>query len=232
MLSLNEFDLSFIKRRMPKKLLKLLKDHPGEVFVAGGFIRACVAGEKVNDIDCFVTSKEAANILSSRLVPASGKTFRTENAVTVSGLPYPVQFIHRWTFDTPAACVESFDFTVARAAVWYDYDVHGFQKMRSICDDSFYQDLAAKRLVYRCPELIEEAGGSMLRVLKFYQRGYRIPLDSLSAVMARLAVAVDDEKLHGSMMAHDDTREQAIARIYHGLLREVDPNVDPDHDAH
>lgn len=231
-MQLNDYDLVFIRRRMPKKLLKMLKDNPERLFVAGGFIRACIAREDVNDIDCFVTSKEDALELSAQLVPEAGKVFTTDNAVTVTGLPYPVQFIHRWTFTTPSNCVQSFDFTIARAAVWYEFDVHGTPVMASICDEMFYQDLAAKRLVYRCPERIEEAGGSLLRVLKFYQRGYRIPLDSLSAVVARMAVAVDEEKLRGSMAANMDTREQSLARIYCGLLREVDPNIDPDHESH
>ena len=44
-----------------------------------------------------------------------------------------------------------------------------------LCNIRFYPDLAARRLVYTSPLRNEDAGGSILRVLKFYQRGYRIP---------------------------------------------------------
>jgi hypothetical protein len=69
----------------------------------------------------------------------------------------------------------------------------------------------------------------MLRVLKFYQRGYRIPLDSLGAVMARMAVAINADRLHGAVGGND---EEKTATVLTGMLREVDPNLDPHHLAH
>ncbi|KKK50630.1 hypothetical protein LCGC14_3123090 [marine sediment metagenome] len=64
----------------------------------------------------------------------------------------------------------------------------------------------------------------MLRVLKFYQRGYRIPLDSLGAVIARCVTGIDFEKI--------DSTEENYAFVLTGLLREVDPLVDPEHISH
>lgn len=86
----------------------------------------------------------------------------------------------------------------------------------------FYPDLAAKRLTYCAPKRIEEAGGSLLRVLKFYRRGYIIPLDSLAAVIARLT----------SPPGADSSGELQVAGEYLKLLRMVDPEVDPTHEAH
>ncbi len=76
----------------------------------------------------------------------------------------------------------------------------------------------------------EDAGGSLLRVLKFYQRGYRIPLDSMGAVLARLCKAVDWDLVKGQGTA--TSWEEQAAKVLTGLLREVDPNIDPDHIAH
>ena len=133
----------------------------------------------------------------------------------------PVQFIHRWTYETPADLLPSFDFTVARAAIWYEE-----KGWATLCDDRFYPDLAGKRLVYCSPARNEDAGGSILRVLKFYQKGYRIPLDSLAAVVTRLIGGVRD------IGAVFERGEAEVARILTGLLHEVDPDIDPTHVAH
>ena len=138
---------------------------------------------------------------------------------------------HKRIFHHPASC-SSLDFprrAGRRPFVRFHRRVRLFllgsslDKWCSACDPRFYADLAAKRLVYRSPERNEDAGGSMLRVLKFYQRGYRIPLDSLGAVIARLIQGVKDPIL---------LNEPKLARTLSGLLREVDPDIDPNHIAH
>ena len=98
-------------------------------------------------------------------------------------------------------------------------------KWSSFCDDRFYIDLASKRLIYRKPIRNEDAGGSMLRVLKYYQKGYRIPLDSLGSVIARLIHNLDTDR----QPLND---EIGVANIITGLLREVDPAIDPLHLSH
>ena len=94
-----------------------------------------------------------------------------------------------------------------------------------ICHSNYYQDLSARRLIYTSPERIEEAGGSMLRVLKFYQKGFRIPLKDLAAVIARISCSINPSKV-------DIENESHVAPIITALLREVDPEVDPEHRAH
>jgi hypothetical protein len=66
-------------------------------------------------------------------------------------------------------------------------------------------------------------------VLKFYQKGYRIPLDSLAAVVARL---VNDVKVAKLEYVKEESREAQLTKVLTGLLREVDPNVDPSHISH
>lgn len=221
-------DLQWCLRRCPDPVLDLIKKYPNALFAAGGFIRSCITNEHVSDIDLFTPSKEQARDLAQELASAStsGKIHETDNAFTVKGFRTPIQFIHRWVFTKPEDALESFDFTIAMAAFWYDKTL-GWQ---SCCGDRFYQDLAAKRLIYRSPIRNEDAGGSMLRVLKFYQRGYRIPLDSLGAVIARLNSGIkwDDLPIHLT----GGNRECAVARVITGLLREVDPLIDATHAAH
>ena len=209
-------DAKWCLTRLPKTLLKMMEKEKDGLVLSGGFIRACIAGEKISDIDLFSKSKESAELFARRYKGKKGRMIETCNAFTVlERSKTAVQFIHRWTYETPELILPSFDFTIVRAAIWYDGS-----NWRGICDARFYPDLAAKRLVYCSPVRIEEAGGSLLRVLKFYQRGYRIPLDSFAAVIARLCSAVDYTK-------GDPKNEEWHSFIISGLLREVDPQTDP-----
>lgn len=247
MTTLKPQDLQWVLQRIPRHVLQAIKDSNGRVFVAGGFIRSCIANEPPNDIDMFVSSKIEAKGLAEQLALVFRHTthrhrdqpryVETDNAFTISGgYRTPLQIIHRWTFNSPRECVESFDFTIARAAVWWGLppvlqmgnNEAGWQ---SVCDDDFYADLAAKRLVYKSPIREEEAGGSMLRVLKFYQRGFRIPLDSLGAVMARMFVHINVDPRQVAIMDQAQF-ERHVAPQLTEMLREVDPALDPDHIAH
>lgn len=223
MKKLNRMDLQWCLRIMPRQLADLMKEFPNEIFVAGGFIRAVISKEEVNDIDVFTCTSEKARMFSRILAKSEKENIHeTDNAITVKGLWTPVQFIHRWSFDTPEKCVESFDFTISCGAIFWNKIT---DKWDSVCDDDFYADLAAKRLVYRSPIRNEDAGGSMLRVLKYYQRGYRIPLNSLGAVISRLIMGIDGNRV-------DIKNEADVAGIITGLLHEVDPDIDPNHIAH
>ena len=219
-------DLSWCLRRLPPSWRDLLKARPNQLFVAGGFIRSCISREEINDVDFFAPNNDVAAVCATTLAtPAHVGVVHTDNAYTVPTKPFPAQFIHRWTFTHPNDAINSFDFTVARAAIWWNGT-----EWCSTCDLRFYPDLAAKRLVYCSPVRIEEAGGSMLRVLEFYQRGYRIPLDSLGAVAARL---MDAALRVGKIASMDfNNREEELAYALTGLLRSVDPDIDPAHEAH
>ena len=246
-------DFQWCLRRTPRRVLELLQEKPGAVFAGGGFVRAVIANESANDIDMFTTDKDSA-LSSARFLLSlkenekpGRKIHESDNAFTVKGLRLPVQIIHRWVYTSPEQLMASFDFTIAMAGFWWEKTGDDIEirrsmndepdevtnkkvgKWHSICDDHFYEDLAAKRLRYMSPQRNEDAGGSMLRVLKFYQRGYRIPLDSMGAVIARLVQALDLGAI--SQMVGQD-REQYTTKILTGLLREVDPNIDPEHIAH
>lgn len=239
MQDLNKHDLTWALRLLPKPVRALMEKEGAKLILGGGFLRSSVAGERPNDIDLFVRSEEDAKRYAAEL--AEGKTvLETGNAYSVRRVGgYFVQFIHRWTYDTPESLLESFDFTIACAALWFDHAVRdvrniGKGEWNSLCDDDFYADLAAKRLVYRSPNRNEDAGGSMLRVLKFYQRGFRIPLDSLGAVMARMVVGMADKSAEttGSCGSRRPDREKEWAEGLTELLHEVDPQIDPTHAAH
>lgn len=230
-MKLDRNDLRWAERRLPRKIKEVLSqpEWGGRVYIAGGFIRSIVSNEQVNDIDLFVgTVEEAenlANVLSKRSDGNTSRVWRSDNAFTVRGIGLPVQIIHRWLFSTPESVADSFDFTVCCAAMFLN---PATQDWDSFCDDRFYIDLAAKRLVYRHPKRNEDAGGSFLRLLKFYQRGYRAPLDSMAGIISRLLGGIKPDD-HGDMRLHD---EAWITRVVTSMLVEVDPMADPDHTAH
>lgn len=239
-MKLDQMDLSFAVRRIPRKLADLMTapEWRAKIMVGGGFLRASVSNEKINDVDVFVQTKEDAKKLAD-ILTGEKKYFESANAYTIRGLGLTVQIIHRWLFEKPEDVSDSFDFTICCAVIWYD------AVWLSFCDDRFYVDLASKRLIYRCPARNEDAGGSMLRVLKYYQKGYRIPLDSLGAVVARMlqGLQVGDGDFGipnskggtvktGCAVANGKLDEGLVAKVVTGLLRAVDPLVDPTHEAH
>lgn len=234
-------DLLWITNRIPWAVKQQMKKHAGQLALAGGFIRSCVARETVNDIDLFVPSMALATEIAKELASDKGKRIHTtQNALTIIGHKYTIQIITRWTFDNPASVVPSFDFTIACAAVWWEgtstVNAEGettyIGKWHSLTHERYYPDLAAKRLVYTQPERNEDAGGSMLRVLKFYQRGYTITLGSLGAVMGRMLRGIPFDKFENRKGMDDAAWEKQIGHVMTGLLREVDPQIDPDHLAH
>jgi len=212
-INIPDSDLRFIVTRIPKDVRDLMMKYP-DLILAGGFIRATIAGEKVSDIDIMARSEEYGKRAAMELaVSRKARIHTTENAITVLAPPrIPVQFITRWTYLAIDHVVLSFDFTIAQAAIQFDAAKN---KWIGLCSDMFYVDLAAKRLNYVCPKRVEDAGGSMIRVLKFLNRGYKIQALSLSKVIARLAFGVNGiDSIY---------TEDKLAHILAGLLREVDP---------
>ncbi len=211
-------DLHYAVRFLPRELRKLMADY--RLMVAGGFLCSNVAKEEVQDIDLFGPTKEILHDAAERLAAKWGvKVVETRNAITVAAKGRkPVQFITRWLFTCPEEVIKSFDFTVAQAMAWPETTKGEGDPFnwRSLCSDRFYSDLAAKRLTYTGPARNEDAGGSMLRVTKFLRRGYTISPASLGAVMARMANRVN----WSHPMVADET---GIAKVFTGLLRQVDP---------
>lgn len=207
-------DMHRVLAFLPKDVIKMMRGHP--IFLAGGFIRAKVAGEAVSDIDLLAGNADDCKMFGSALAAERNVTsYRTRNAITIVSPPrVPVQFIHRWTFTDPAMLIQSFDFTIARACMWFDQDAGAW---RSLVDPMFYPDLASRRLRYCCPERNEDAGGSLLRVQKFLKRGYDIAPEELGRVIARLIQRVNPET------ALWEQSEAGKAKVLGGLLRQVDP---------
>ena len=211
---LHSYDLQRLTNILPKKLVEAMKNETLPViYVGGGCIRSVVTGEPVNDIDLFVGSMAAADTVVTYL-QEDFETVVTDNATTIKA-PLPLQVIHRWTFESVEKVVDSFDFTICCAAIVYNRAKKTFE---SYTHPEFYPDLAAKRLTYLQPIRNEDAGGSIIRVLKYYQKGYRISIQSLAHVIARLVKGIDVNRIEYGL-----NNEREVGLIINGLLKEVDP---------
>lgn len=211
--TLTQRDLSFVASRIPKDIRELIQKE--NILIAGGFIRSTISGEKVSDVDLFGSSKEKLEALAYKLcTERKGNIHKTDNALTLLKPPrLPIQFITRWVFNEPIEILNSFDFTICQAVMWYKNE-----KWESCISENFYPDLAAHRLIYASPKRNEDAGGSLLRVRKFLKKGYNIQADSLSKVVARLIKDIDTEKVK----INDESQTSTIIC---SLLREVDPLI-------
>lgn len=235
MSTLSQRDVHHILARIPKDVVQLLRDDP-RVFIAGGIIRALIGGEDPADIDLFgpglVELQTVANkLMTIRLGKGEHPTMSaTANAITIlTPGRLPVQLITRWAYTTAQQVSDSFDFTICQAAIYYKPPVKGTPinpggiptpavpgEFLSVCSHRFYEDLAARRLVYTAPQRDEDAGGSMLRVIKYLKRGYNIQVDSLAAVCARL--------FRGMWTQDDHWKDEGQRTIMlQQILRAVDP---------
>lgn len=159
-------------------------------FLAGGFIRSVVEGEKPKDIDLFGPTHQDLERYSELLAGSRGR-LKTNNAISVQLPEIQVQFILRWLFNSPEDVIRSFDFTIAQAVVWFDRSAGRYGEWKGMCAEPFINDVENKQLVYTSPTREENAAGSLLRVNKFLGRGYKIGDEDLARVVARVGIAAN-----------------------------------------
>lgn len=176
---------------LPSALGRTMRDSETPVMVAGGYVRATIAGERAKDVDVFVPNEKAADDLLSRMAPGADPHV-TEFARSVLVGGRLVQVIHRWDLSTPIDVMDQFDFTVCQAVVH-----HAGGEWRGVCSDLFYEDLASRRIRYtREPDDERpaiEAGGTLLRLVRYVARGYRASPETVAAVAYEAVRAVRDE---------------------------------------
>ena len=163
--------------------------------VAGGFIRALVATEPVHDVDVFFPQEKGVKSWADDVnitYEAKEKHLYVEpNAKT--GDP-ELQLIWRYPFSEPYEVPDSFDYTVAKAAIWYEEADGKDKKTQSrfvgICHERFYRDLARKMLVYLCDRDVERVE-FIPRLLKYTKYGYSIEPKSLAELVVKTCLSLD-----------------------------------------
>lgn len=172
---------------MPTGVAYQLQHYAGELFLAGGAIRAIWNHEPVNDVDLFAATPFAASGAAHflRCGIATEKMHITANAFTVKDVTPNVQIVRREYYPTPQAVLDSFDFTICKAVIWWDGNA-----WQSLTDAKFSNDVTQKRLSY-CSPARQDPRDSLLRVLKFYARGYSIDARSLAKIVAQTVIQTE-----------------------------------------
>ncbi len=226
MKTLNQSDLYRAVRFLPFAVRDITKQY--KLCVAGGYIRAQVLGETASDIDLFAANTEVAHEAYAALKEQwtqQGRKIRegkTDNALTLVGDNACVQFITRWTYPQAQDVIGSFDFTMCQGAVWWEGEPRNGVWVSQVAD-TFYEDIASRRLVYTSPQRNEDAGGSILRMRKFLGKDWHIDADNIARVLGRL---LSNVKISQQMTdAPEAEREAWITKIVLGTLYEVDPNI-------
>lgn len=159
------------------------------LFLAGGFIRAVLAGEEPADIDLFTADRiraEAAAQVSRDAFNAA--MFEGERVITVTGgsTRIQMQFVSDPAYTSPEAVINSFDFTVCQAVIW-NVGAKG-NRWGGMVGDEFYEHLKEKRLVYSGSG---NPVGTVSRVLKYVRRGYKIAPADYAAILANLYTSLE-----------------------------------------
>lgn len=219
-------DLDWCVKRLPNVVKAMMQKYTTKLSVGGGYIRSCITGDEIKDIDMFVNSEEVAETIAKFICEDGPKYMKTQNAYTIFRKGSTnIQLIYRWTYEKPSRVIDDLDFTVCCAVFWYEDG-----KYQGKCHSNYYQDLAARRLRYTQPSRNEDVGGSALRILKYYNKGYKITLDSYGKIIARLVMGLEGLRFDSwdDTAEHTNpnwTKEDQLAKVLIGLLVEVDPNT-------
>lgn len=180
---LSKSELNQVLLELPTVALVLMKDY--RLYLGGGFIRAILNNEEPKDVDLFFSDSYKFNFndLSHLMESCGYSRLNTDNATTFKKPGnLDIQVITRWTYRNPCDMIDSFDYTIAQAGVYYNETYECFSSVVSL---QYHEDVLNKKLRYTNVTREEEVAGSFLRMLKFLKKGYRIDDSSLASVVAR-----------------------------------------------
>lgn len=139
---------------------------PHGAFIAGGALTSAFTGTPINDADMYFKDKDSF-ICAVEQAYDEGLwcVAATDRAVTFVQGESVIQLMHFDFFETAESIFDAFDFTVCMAA--YDLD-----KKEFIFHDDFFKHASQRFL--RFHNGTRYPYGSLMRVLKYQQRGYKI----------------------------------------------------------
>jgi hypothetical protein len=189
--NLEEDDIKRVIYMLPEEVREMMKRHPGKVIVAGGFIRALVAGEDIKDLDIFVPSESEAKKWCDEVdieYEMGDKYLSTEPNEYFN---YEIQTVWRYPFKEAYEIPEQFDYTVVKCAIWFDPgDKNKSATFVGICHERFYRDLARKALVFCCERNAEKIM-SIPRLLRYTQYGYSMDPKSMAEVILKTCLGLN-----------------------------------------
>jgi hypothetical protein len=189
---------------LPVPVRNLLETAGEAVTVAGGFLRALASPKKevINDIDLFFSREsavyDALDYLRAYPLIVGASEHKTPRSISLRapGGAYPlIQLITHDYFVSNGALLDSFDYTISKACLWYNPNRSCFM---GLMHHAFISDVTCGRLVYTNPVRKEQPASALLRMLKFYNKGYTVDNENMAAILARVC-ALEPEQ-HANLL--------------------------------
>ena len=158
------------KPQHPKEIAKIMEAaahfEPPGAFIAGGALTSAFTGSEIKDADMYFKSKAAfIDAVEQAYDEGLWCLAATDRAVTFARGESIIQLMHFDFFATAQDIFDAFDFTVCMAA--YDLDDEQF-----VFHDDFMKHAAQRFLRFHSGTRYPY--GSLIRILKYQQRGYTI----------------------------------------------------------
>lgn len=202
-----------IVKHLPDELHNLLVEYGSGLMIGGGYCRDIITGATPKDIDIFATSEKVFRDATESLDwkdlyvtrrTANAQTFTAEDRIEI-------QFITRVYYEDHEDAIQSFDFSVCQVAVYFD---RCFEEWVGICTPEFMEDLPNFRMRYMAPERDEDPGASVLRMMKFVARGWKISEADIARVVGRFVSRLSDPDAYNF-----ENEEQATERVQKAFRR-------------
>lgn len=148
--------------------IKLAANHflPKGAMIAGGALTSAFTGQPINDVDFYFKSKEDfIEAVAQAYEESLWCVAATDRAVTFVQHDRVIQLMHFDFFTDAQAVFDAFDYTIVMAA--YDIDKEEF-----VFHEDFFKHAAQRFLRFHSGTRYPY--GSLMRVLKYQDRGYKI----------------------------------------------------------
>lgn len=154
------------KKELDNILNAASRFQPQGAFIAGGALTSAFTGMPINDVDFYFKSKEDfINAVAQAYEDSMWCVAATDRAVTFVNHDNVIQLMHFDFFPTTEEVFDAFDFTVCMAA--YDLD-----KKEFVFSEDFLKHASQRFLRFHSGTRYPY--GSLMRVLKYQDRGYKI----------------------------------------------------------
>lgn len=166
--------------------IKIAAGHfmPEGAFIAGGALTSAFTGQPINDVDIyFKTQQDFINAVANAYDSRMWCVAATDRAITFIDGNSVVQLMHFDFFESAEAIFDAFDYTIVMAA--YDIDKKDF-----VFHEDFFKHAAQRFL--RFHNGTRYPYGSLMRVLKYQDRGYKIGRSD----MLRIGLALQKVELN------------------------------------
>lgn len=166
--------------------IKIAADYflPKGAMIAGGALTSAFTGQPINDVDIYFKSKEDfINAVANAYDNSMWCVAATDRAITFVQRDKVVQLMHFDFFETAEAVFDAFDYTIVMAA--YDID-----KKEFVFHEDFFKHAAQRFLRFHSGTRYPY--GSLMRVLKYQDRGYKIGRSD----MLRIGLALQKVELN------------------------------------